>query len=85
MADHDRVNKGSVSSSGKIIDFFAAREALWSEARSADEQAERQLQVRAATRQRRRVHLSDHREDILLVLLPIGAVILVILIISGFG
>ena len=72
-------NPTEKSSSGKIIDFFAAREALWSEARSADEQAKLQPQIRAAKRQRRRVHLSDLWEDVMLVLLPIAAVILVLL------
>jgi hypothetical protein len=78
-------NPTEKSSSGKIIDFFTAREALWSEARSADEQARLQQHIRAATRQRRRVHLSDRWEEVMLLLLPIAAVILVLLVIFRFG
>ncbi len=72
-------------SSGKIIDFFAAKETLRSEARSTDKQTELQQQIRAATRQKRRIHLSDPWEDAMLLILLMAAVVLGLLVISGFG
>ena len=72
-------------SAGKIIDFFAAREALRSDARSAAEQAEFHQQIRAAARDNRRIHLFDPWEDVMLLLLLVAAIILGLLIISGFG
>lgn len=78
-------NSTEKSASGKIIDFFAAREALWSEAKSADEQAELQQQIRPETQRKRRVFLSDPWEDVMLLLLLIAAVVLGLLVISGFG
>jgi hypothetical protein len=73
-------------SRGKIIDFFAAREALRSEARSADRQRELQQQIRAAARrQARRIQLSDPWENVMLLLLLVAAVALGLLVISGFG
>jgi hypothetical protein len=73
------------SSAGKIIDFFAAREALQSDARSAAEQAEFHQQIGAAARDKGSVHLSNPWEDLMLLLLLIAAVVLGLLIISGFG
>ena len=72
-------------SSGKIIDFFAAKEALRSEATSTDKQTELQQQIRTATRQKRRIHLSDPWEDVMLLILLMAAVVLGLLVISGFG
>jgi hypothetical protein len=72
-------------SSGKIIDFFAAREALQSEAWSADEQTRLQQQIDSATHQKRRIHLSDPWEDIMLLVLLVAAIVLGLLVISGFG
>ena len=71
--------------SGKIVDFFAAREAMRSDTRSAAEQAEFHQQIRAATRDNRRIHLFDPWEDVMLLLLVVAAIILGLLIISGFG
>ena len=72
-------------SSGKIIDFFAAREALQSEARLVDEQAWLQQQINSATYQKKRIHLSDPWEDVMLLMLLVAAVVLGLLVISGFG
>lgn len=69
----------------KIIDFFAAREALRSEARSADKQRELQQQIRAEARRARRIQLSDPWENVMLLLLLVAAVALGLLVISGFG
>ena len=71
--------------SGKIVDFFAAREAMRSDARSAAEQAEFHQQIRAAARDHRRIHLFDPWEDVMLLLLLVAAIVLGLLIISGFG
>jgi hypothetical protein len=70
---------------GKIVDFFAAREAMRSDARSAAKQAEFHQQIRAAARDNRRIHLFDPWEDVALLLLLVAAIILGLLIISGFG
>ena len=72
-------------SSGKIIDFFTARAALRSSARSSAEQVEFHQQVRAAARHKKSVHLFDPWEDVMLLLLLIAAVVLGLLVISGFG
>jgi hypothetical protein len=72
-------------SSGKIIDFFAASEALQSEARLVDEQAWLQQQINSATYQKKHIHLSDPWEDVMLLLLLVAAVVLGLLVISGFG
>jgi hypothetical protein len=72
-------------SSGKIIDFFAAREALQSEARSVDEQTGLQQQIHSATHQKKRIQLSDPWEDVMLLLLLVAAVVLGLQVISGFG
>ncbi len=71
--------------SGKIVDFFAAREATRSDSRSAAEQAEFHQQIRAAARDKRRIHLFDPWEDAMLLLLLVAAMVLGLLIISGFG
>ncbi len=72
-------------SSGKIIDFFAAREALESEAGSVDEQTGLQQQIDSATPQKKRIHLSDPWEDVMLLILLVAAIVLGLLVISGFG
>jgi hypothetical protein len=72
-------------SSGKIIDFFAAREALESEARSIDEQTGLQQQIDSATHRKKRIHLSDPWEDVMLLTLLVAAIVLGLLVISGFG
>jgi hypothetical protein len=72
-------------SSGKIIDFFAAREALQSEARFVDEQTLLQEQINSATYQKKRIHLSDPWEDVMLLMLLVAAIVLGLLVISGFG
>jgi hypothetical protein len=82
---HGNSPENGECSAGKIIDFFAAREALRSDARSAAEQAEFHQQICAATRNKDSVHLSDPWEDFLLLLLLVAAVVLGLLVISGFG
>jgi hypothetical protein len=72
-------------SSGKIIDFFAAREALKSAAWSVDEQTRLQQQIDSATHQKGRIHLSDAWENSMLLMLLVAAVVLGLLVISGFG
>jgi hypothetical protein len=72
-------------SSGKIIDFFAAREALQLEARSVDEQTGLQQQIDSATHQKKRIHLSDPWEDVMLLMLLVAAIVLGLVVISGFG
>jgi hypothetical protein len=72
-------------SSGKIIDFFTAREALQSEARSVDEQTGLQQQIHTATYQKKPIHLSDPWEDVMLLMLLVAAIVLGLLVISGFG
>jgi hypothetical protein len=68
----------------KIIDFFAAREALRSEAKSAVRIKAHQARDRAAGRPRKQAHVFDLVEDILFFVL-IAAAILGLLAISGFG
>ena len=70
---------------GKIVDFFAAREAMQSSSRCTAEQAEFHQQIRAAARDKRRIHLFDPWEDVMLLLLLVAAIVLGLLIISGFG
>jgi len=70
--------------SGKILDFFAAREAMRSDARSAAEQAEFHQQIRAAARDKKRIHLFDPWEDVMLLLLLVAAIVLGLLVISVF-
>jgi hypothetical protein len=72
-------------SSGKIIDFFAAREARQSAAWSVDEQNRLQQQIDSATHQKGRIHLSDPWEDSMLLMLLVAAVVLGLRVISGFG
>ena len=72
-------------STGKIIDFFAAKEALQSEARLVDEQTWLQQQINSATYQKKRIHLSDPWEDVMLLMLLVAAIVLGLLVISGFG
>lgn len=68
----------------KIIDFFAAREALRAEAKSLAQIKVHQARYRAARRPRRQVHLFDLAEDFLFLVL-IAAAILGLLAIAGFG
>jgi hypothetical protein len=56
-----------------------------SDARSAAKQAEFHQQIRAAARDNRRIQLFDPWEDVALLLLLVAAIILGLLIISGFG
>jgi hypothetical protein len=68
----------------KIIDFFAAREALRSEAKSVVQIKAQQARYHAAGRPRKQVRLFDLVEDFLFIVL-IAAAILGLLAISGFG
>jgi hypothetical protein len=77
--------EGADASCGKIIDFFAAKEALRAEAKALEKQMEMQQQIRAAARQRMRVYLPDPWEYIILLLLLVVAVAVGLLVISGFG
>jgi hypothetical protein len=56
-----------------------------SDARSAAEQAEFHQQIRAAARDKKRIHLFDPWEDVMLLLLLVAAIVLGLLVISGFG
>jgi hypothetical protein len=76
---------GADVSCGKIIDFFAAREALRAEVKALEKQLEIQQQIRVAPRQRIRVHLPDPWEHVILFLLLVIAVVVGLLVISGFG
>jgi hypothetical protein len=67
----------------KIIDFFAAREALRSEAKSVV-QIKAHAKYHAAGRPKKQVRLFDLAEDFLFIVL-IAAAILGLLAISGFG
>jgi hypothetical protein len=67
----------------KIIDFFAAREALQSAARSADKEAELRRHIRAIARQKK--HVCDPFEDLMFLVLLMAAAVLGLLAISGFG
>jgi hypothetical protein len=71
------------SSSEKIIDFFAAKKALYSKARSASRRAE--LRARALINSKRQVHLFDPFEDLMFLLLLMAASVLGLLAIAGFG
>jgi hypothetical protein len=67
----------------KIIDFFAAREALRSEARCAARRKASQARLRAAARRQKVVF--DAFEDALFLLLLTASAVLGLLVISGFG
>jgi len=68
---------------GKIIDFFAARQTLFQEARIKDETFDlNQTTLRGPSRSSRRVHLPDPLTDALLLLVLAAAVLLAI---SGFA
>ena len=67
----------------KIIDFFAAREALRSEARFAGQRKAHQARLRAAARQEK--VLFDAFENALFLLLLTASAVLGLLAISGFG
>jgi hypothetical protein len=70
----------------KIIDFFAARRALFEEARLKGETFDlNQTILRTAGRSSRRVHLPDPLTDALLVLMLAAAVLLAVLAVSGVG
>jgi len=84
------VSKSEPSSSGnqqipaaKIIDFFAAREALRSEARFAAQRKANQARLRALARQEKVVF--DAFENALFLLLLAASAVLGLLAISGFG
>jgi hypothetical protein len=86
---HD-VSKSERSSCGnqqipaaKIIDFFAAREALRSEARFAAERKINLARLRALARQEKVVF--DALENALFLLLLAASAVLGLLMISGFG
>jgi hypothetical protein len=67
----------------KIIDFFAAREALRSEARFAAQRRARHASLRAAARRQKVVF--DALENALFLLLLTASTVLGLLAISGFG
>jgi len=67
----------------KIIDFFAAREALRSEARFAAQRKASQARLRAAARRQKVVF--DAFENALFLLLLAASAVLGLLVISGFG
>jgi hypothetical protein len=67
----------------KIIDFFAAREALRSEARFAAQRKACQARLRAAARRQKVVF--DAFENALFLLLLAASAVLGLLVISGFG
>jgi hypothetical protein len=67
----------------KIIDFFAAREALRSEARFIAQRKASQARLRAAARQQKVVF--DAFETALFLLLLTASAVLGLLAISGFG
>jgi hypothetical protein len=70
---------------GKIIDFLAARRALFEEPRVKAETLDLdQTVLRAAGRSSRRLHLPDPLTDALLLLGLAAAVLLGLLAISGF-
>jgi hypothetical protein len=84
------VSKSESSRSGnqqippaKIIDFFAAREALRSEARFAAQRKASQSRLRAAARQQKIVF--DAFENAMFLLLLAASAVLGLLAISGFG
>jgi hypothetical protein len=67
----------------KIIDFFAAREALRSEARFAAQRKAHQARLRAAARQQKVIF--DALENALFLLLLTASAVLGLLAIAGFG
>jgi hypothetical protein len=67
----------------KIIDFFAAREALRSEARFAAQRKASQASLRAAARREKVVF--DALENALFLLLLTASAVLGLLAIAGFG
>jgi hypothetical protein len=67
----------------KIIDFFAAREALRAEARFAAQRRAHQASLRAAARQQKVVF--DAFENVLFLLLLTASAVLGLLAIAGFG
>ena len=67
----------------KIIDFFAAREALRSEARFAAQRKASQASLRASARREKVVF--DALENALFLLLLAASAVLGLLAISGFG
>jgi hypothetical protein len=67
----------------KIIDFFAAREALRSEARFAAQRKASQSRLRAAARRQKVVF--DAFENALFLLLLTASAVLGLLAIAGFG
>jgi hypothetical protein len=67
----------------KIVDFFAAREALRSEARAIAQRKAYQARLRAAARQEKVVF--DAFEDLLFLLLLTASAVLGLLAIAGFG
>jgi hypothetical protein len=67
----------------KIIDFFAAREALRSEAKFAAQRKASQARLRAAARRQKVVF--DAFENALFLLLLAASAVLGLLVISGFG
>ncbi len=71
----------------KIIDFFAAREALRSEARFAAQRKASQASLRAAVRAaaRRQKVIFDALENALFLLLLTASAVLGLLAIAGFG
>jgi hypothetical protein len=76
---------GADVSCGKIIDFFAAKEALRAEVKALEKQLEIQQQIRVAAHQRIRVHIPDPWEHVILLVLLVVAVVVGLLVISGFG
>jgi hypothetical protein len=67
----------------KIIDFFAAREALRSEARFAAQRKASQAELRAKARRQKVIF--DAFENALFLLLLTASAVLGLLAISGFG
>ena len=71
---------------GKIIDFFSARRILYEEAKAKDLGADLEEAVRLmADRNLQRINLPDPFTDALLLLSLAAAVLLGLLVISGFG
>jgi hypothetical protein len=67
----------------QIVDFFAAREALRSEARAVAQRKAHQARIRAAARQEKVVF--DAFETALFLLLLTASAVLGLLAIAGFG
>jgi hypothetical protein len=70
-------------SAAKIVDFFAAREALRSEARVAAQRKAHQARFRAAARRQKAIF--DAFENALFLLLLTASAVLGLLAIAGFG